>query len=266
MNISDNYLNSDIELDSAIKFSVLMCCNRDDGFLEEAINSVLKQSYKNFEFVIVLNNCTDELYRYVAEYSDPRILLARTKVGQLSFNLNYGANICTGEYIVRMDADDVCELNRLEITKEIIKTESYPDLIAGSAYLIDVDGVVVGFKKPVSSSSWMKEIYFKNPFLHPATTIKRETLLSQKGYLGGFQSEDYELWLRFLNVKNFRVYSTSEPFIRYRLSANQTKGSKLSYAEVCSHMLKFFLLYPSYRSFLGLLLSLCKFSFRPTKK
>ena len=82
-------------------FSVLMCCNRDDGFLDEALQSVLKQTYEDFEFLIILNNCSDELYKKILNVDDPRIVVHRTKIGQLSFNLNYGINLASRAYIDR---------------------------------------------------------------------------------------------------------------------------------------------------------------------
>lgn len=245
-------------------FSVVMCCNRDDGFLFKAIESVLEQSYSDFEFVIVLNRCTDQLYESVVAIDDLRIVLLRTEIGQLSFNLNVGVNAAKGKYIVRFDADDVCHVDRLKKTCELIEENPDLDMLAGSCRLIDEAGTIIG-SRILQSEDWRRKLKYINPFIHPAMVIKRDLILANKGYLGGYQSEDYDLWIRLSKVEGLKCVFTGFPMIDYRISAFQSKGSRLAYSEVASYFFREFLIRPDLQSFIGLFLTSLKAFFRSKK-
>ena len=89
-------------------FSFLMCVNQDQPFLDQAVDSMIAQDYKDeYEIVIVANNCLDALFEKLQGYAEKskNIRLFRTSIGQLAFNLNYGFDQAKGDYVVRMDAD-----------------------------------------------------------------------------------------------------------------------------------------------------------------
>jgi glycosyltransferase involved in cell wall biosynthesis len=255
-----------VELESAQRpfFSVLMCCNRDEGYLHQAIESVLAQSFSSFEFVIVLNRCTDDLYESVAAIKDPRILLFRTEIGQLPFNLNFGVNTAAGKYIVRFDSDDICHVDRLAESYKLIQNDPATDILAGSCRIIDATGNVVGTRL-VSEQDWRSKITYLNPFVHPAMVIRRDLILSARGYLGGFQSEDYDLWIRLAKRVDVKCVFTSFPMIDYRISDFQSKGSRQAYAEVASYFLREFLIEPSFKKVLSVFLSIVKVFFKSKK-
>lgn len=238
-------------------FSVVMCCNRDEDYIQQAIKSVLAQSFVFFEFIIVLNKCADELYESVAMIKDPRISLFRTEIGQLSFNLNLGVNNAKGKYIVRFDSDDVCHVDRLKETYSLIVKDPTVDIIAGSCRIINASGTVVGLRV-IKAQDWRSMIAYSNPFIHPAMAIRRDLILSARGYLGGFQSEDYDLWIRLAKRKDVKCAFTSFPMIDYRVSEFQSKGSRLAYAEVASYFLRELLVEPSFRRLFSLVVSVCK--------
>ena len=238
-------------------FSVVMCCNRDEGYIHQAIQSVLEQSFSFFEFVIVLNRCTDELYESVAAIQDSRIVLLRTEIGQLSFNLNVGVNSARGKFIVRFDSDDVCHIDRLEESYNIIIKDPETDIVAGSCRIIDADGNVVGSRVLVQHD-WRSRLAFANPFIHPATAIRRDLILSARGYLGGFQSEDYDLWMRLAKRRDVKCVFTSFPMIDYRVSDFQSKGSRQAYAEVASYFLRELLIEPGFKRLISLIVSVFK--------
>ncbi|WP_443690993.1 glycosyltransferase [Pseudomonas sp.] len=247
-------------------FSVLMCCNRDDGFLDEALQSVLKQTYEDFEFLIILNNCSDELYKKILNVDDPRIVVHRTKIGQLSFNLNYGINLASRAYIVRFDADDICHPDRLKETHKILTSDSEIDIIAGSCRLINDKGAVIGNVDLSKSLNWRSVLLRKNPFIHPALALRTDLIIKSRGYMGGFHSEDYELWLRMSDNENIKVAFTNFQMIDYRISEHQARGSKLGYAEVASYFLKRALLKPTLKNGCSVILSLYKFYFKGENK
>lgn len=245
-------------------FTILMCVNRDDGFLDEAINSILNQTYQDFEFIIVANNCTDKLWNSLQNYNDNRIKCYRTNIGQLSFNLNYGLNISIGEYIVRMDADDISLSDRLENLNLQIDKNGKPDVIGTSVLFIDENSTILNKYTP-PMKKFPQTIPFKNIFVHPTVAIKRATLIEEKGYLGGFQSEDYDLWIRLLRNKKYHLCNVDIVTLKYRISVNQSRGSRLPYAESASYCLREFLLKPRLIWLLGFMISSLKVFILPKK-
>ncbi|HGS4779582.1 glycosyltransferase [Vibrio cholerae] len=236
-------------------FSVVMCVHEDNPFLDEAIKSILNQTYSDFEFIIVANNCTDELYNKIRNYIDPRIRLFRTNIGQLSFNLNYAINIARGEFIIRMDSDDISLRNRLELSSGFI--ESDYDVIAFSCDYIDEYNNVIGGRHFVDDNASIRKIFLKNPIVHPATMIRKSVLLANRGYLGGFQSEDYDLWIR-LDRNKCRFYFSSKKVLEYRIREGQSKGSLLPYCEVSGYFIREFLLTLKFTYLLGFIFSVFK--------
>lgn len=229
------------------KYTVLMCCNRDDAFLMPAIDSVLGQTFSDFEFIIVLNACEDALYDKVVECSgrDRRVKVFRTRIAQLCFNLNYGLDKASGEYIIRFDADDICDKARIAVTDEIIAGNPAVDVLAGSCNVIDVNSNITGYIDISRNANWRKRLLVKNPFVHPAMAIRTSLLLEVGGYIGGTRTEDYDLWLRLARRPFLNVELSSYPMISYRIGANQSRGKRIGYAESASHLLREFLLRPS---------------------
>lgn len=234
-------------------FSFLMCVHEDNPFLDKAIRSVLDQDCNDFEFIIVANNCSDNLYDRLSNFDDVRIRLFRTSIGQLSFNLNYGVDKAKGEYIIRMDSDDICLSSRLSTCKRY-STGEY-DVVAFSAEIIDQNDCFIG--KRIIGSENERNLLYKNPIIHPAVMIKRESLIKARGYLGGFQSEDYDLWLRMYR-SSFKFHFSNEVVLRYRIHNAQSKGALLPYCEVSGYFIRDFLLYFKFRYFWGFVIASVK--------
>lgn len=235
-------------------FSVVLCVHEDNPYLDRAINSILEQEYdKKFEFIIVANNCSNELFEKLKQYKDRRIKLYRTVIGQLSFNLNYAINKAIGEYIIRMDSDDVSLPERLTICEKYIDKA---DVIAFSSNIIDEDDNIID-ERILSSSNFSKKLMFKNPIIHPAVMIKKTAILKARGYLGGFQSEDYDLWLR-MDKQKATFLLVKEKVLNYRISSIQSKGSLLPYCEISGYFWRDFLLTFNPKYLLGWILTVGK--------
>ncbi|KQP14325.1 glycosyltransferase family A protein [Pseudorhodoferax sp. Leaf267] len=234
-------------------FTVLMCAHRDDDFVMPAVQSVLQQTDANFELLIVLNGCPDSLPARLQALGDPRIVLHRTAIRQLGFNLNVGAQLARGQYLVRFDADDLCHPERLQRTREILAQHPDADLVAGSCRRISVTGEVIGHLDV--GGDWRRALNWKNPFVHPAVAIRRDCLLRMRGYAGGLHSEDYELWLRMAEEPDIRVVTSSFPMIDYRTSPQQASGTVRGYAEVAGYMWTSFLARPRPGRLLGVMVA-----------
>ena len=117
--------------------SVILPVNRDDGFLDEAVNSIVNQTYKDFELLIIANGCSDVLWKKVESWKirDTRIKIHRLPFAGLAFAPNYGISVALGDYISRMDSDDIALSNKLE--KQINFLLAHPEIDVLGSYSID---------------------------------------------------------------------------------------------------------------------------------
>jgi len=183
--------------------SVLMSVFNGEKYLRQSIESILNQTYKNFEFIVVNDGSFDKtgeiLKEYKAKDSRIKIITNEANIG-LTKSLNKALALAQGEYIARQDADDVSLSQRLE--KQIGFLEKNPEIkILGTfALLINHNGKVLGKGiKPVSHLNIQKSLIRANPFIHSSVIIERETLNRFGGYNERFKTnQDYELWFRIL--------------------------------------------------------------------
>lgn len=252
------------------KFSVLFCVNKDHAFLDAAIDSVLNQSYKDFEFLIAANNCSNELYikLQIYEKSDTRIKLYRTNIGQLTFNLNYLANIATGDYLVRMDSDDICLPERFKILHDFANNSNDRFDVIGSGYtIIDENNKKIYDVIPPQTMLAIKlKAMIGNPFCHPTVMLKRQWLINMKGYSGGFASEDKELWIRAI-TQNAQLTNIPNILLNYRIHSDQSSRSVAGYIDSVNYWLNSIFAYKNlsilFYSLLGYILSIIKILLLP---
>ncbi len=244
--------------------SVVMCVNRGNPFLAQAVASVLSQDDCDFEFLIAANACSDAL---IAELNslvsnDARVCIFRTAIGQLAFNLNYLADLAKGDYLVRMDSDDICEPNRLAVLRQSL-AEHPVDVLGSWANKINDEGLFIEqFRLPVNHAEIVRKLPYGTVFCHPTVAIRRGFLLGLHGYLGGFVSEDTDLWLRAVRqggtFRNVPAYLLS-----YRVHSGQSSGSRRGYAEVAGHWLRELLTVPSWYVTKGFAIAMLKCLFVP---
>lgn len=220
------------------EITVILCVKNGGNFLHQCIESILNQTYSNFEFLIIQNGSTDNSNEIIESFDDKRIKLYKTNITQLSFNLNYGLNQAKGIYIARIDADDIAHPQRFEKQIGIIQEFNY-DVVGSNINCINEQG---DYKKtiyfPENNEKIRRNILFKSVLAHPSIMVKKDTLLSASGYLGGRYAQDYDLWLRLMRNKAIQFYNIQESLIQYRVHLNQTKGNKNSYGEVAGYFLK----------------------------
>lgn len=160
--------------------SVIMPCYNANGYLEEAIKSILKQSYKNFELIIVNDGSTDESPETIKKLAkiDKRIIAIHLRKNQgESVAANIGYRKSKGEFIARMDADDVAYPNRLE--KQVKFLQSHPQhiLVGTQVNVIDKQGEIIGKKLyPLKHEDIFKQFAYFLPFSHPSIMLRRSLL------------------------------------------------------------------------------------------
>ncbi|MEM4406818.1 MAG: glycosyltransferase [Candidatus Methanomethylicaceae archaeon] len=182
------------------KVSVIMSVHNGEVFLEQAIDSVLGQSFQEFEFVIVDDASTDRTWDICAECAvyDHRIILLRNSnnIG-LTQSLNRAIEVSKGEYIARQDADDISVSSRLE--KQVQFLGENPDVgVVGTwvAY-VDEKGKITGYWRPPTSPEVIKwNLLFGTCVAHPSVIMRKQLILKERYNPTYRYAQDYDLWLR----------------------------------------------------------------------
>ncbi|EGZ3996378.1 glycosyltransferase, partial [Salmonella enterica subsp. enterica serovar Wichita] len=168
-----------------------------------------------------------------------QVKVIETCIGQLGFSLNLAISQSNYDIIARMDSDDIAHPDRLE--KQITYLEKNNlDLVGTAINLIDENDIFLGLRTYPQKNEIFKKIIFKNPFAHPSVMFRKAFFLKHRGYSGGFNSEDYDLWLR-MRDSTPRWDNMEEPLLNYRIHSNSTQRSKLAYYECASYSLREFL-------------------------
>ncbi|MFI5252434.1 MAG: glycosyltransferase family 2 protein [Bacteroidota bacterium] len=200
------------------KVSVIIPMFNAERFLRSAVESVLGQTFADFECIIIDDGSTDSSEQIIRSYHDSRIKLLRNSNNLgITKSLNKGISESIGKYICRMDADDMCVPDRL--LKQVTYLDSHLDVaVVGSwVILIDTQGRNIGTEQyPGSSADIMNQIFTHNPFAHSSVMIRRTVLDICGNYSANFlHNEDYDLWLRI--AARFPVANIEEPLIMRRI-------------------------------------------------
>ncbi len=202
--------------------SVIMCTyNEDLKWIKESVESVLNQTYKNLEFIIVLDNPSNtELKNLLESYKkrDNRIklLINEENMGVVKSS-NRAIKACRGEYIARMDADDISEIDRLVLQKSYLELNNL-DFVFSGIKCIDEDSTVKyeTHKRSMDDKKLRKLFRIVNISYHPTWFMKKEVYDNLKGYREIRYTEDYDLTLRALN-KGYIIGRMNQNIARYRI-------------------------------------------------
>ena len=204
-----------------IKLSILMPAFNVAAYIDQAIVSILDQTFSEFELIIVNDGSTDSTEAIVRSYHDPRIILINQSNKGIAASLNLGLRSAKAEYIARFDADDICYPERLRKQYEFMI--SHPDyiIIGSTADYIDENGDYVFTNElPAYSNEAIKDICKKHcPFIHSSVMYKKQLAIHLGGYNEHAHSfEDHLLWRSVL--QNGKAINFPEPLIQVRLNAN----------------------------------------------
>jgi len=200
------------------KVSVVMSVYNGEKYLREAIESILNQSFREFEFIIVNDGSTDKTTEIIGSYNDSRIAIINNEknIG-LTKSLNKGLKIVKGEYVARMDADDISLPERLEKQVKFLDSHKNVGLVGAPPILIDERGNGLRLIKMKTKSEEIKKGLWKgNQFCHGSVMFRKECLEKAGFYREEFKTaQDYDLWLRiseFWNIANLK-----EPLYNLRI-------------------------------------------------
>lgn len=198
------------------KVSVLMPVYNGESFLKEAIDSIIQQTYTDWELVIINDGSIDGSGQIVRSYTDTRIKyhINESNLGLIA-TLNKGISICKGQYIARMDADDISEPNRIEKQIEFLDKNSDYALCGCQAKIIDNDGNTKSSILNMYDNEYLQiNLLFSVPFIHPGVTI-RASVLKENHYSTDYKhAEDYDLWCKI--AKNHKIHNLPDFLLKYR--------------------------------------------------
>lgn len=205
------------------KISVIMGVKNGERFLRESVESILVQTFNDFEFIIVDDGSTDATSEILKEYvaRDPRVkIITNVQNLGLTKSLNIGVRAARGEYIARMDADDISLPERFE--KQVKFLDEHPDhaLVGSWAEVIDEKGNKIGkFEYPTEDAELKKILIKINPFIHASIMMRRNAL----GQIGLYDEawrygQDYELYFRLASVA--KIANLPEFLLKHRVDAD----------------------------------------------
>lgn len=222
------------------KVTVLMPVHNGEKYLREAVDSILGQTFRDFEYIVVDDASTDRSYEIARSYTDPRVVLVRNERNLgLTVSLNRGLELARGEYVARMDCDDVSLPERLE--RQVAFMDAHPDVGACSTWSLDIDhaGNVIGRRElPVGEE--LNNFYWRrSPLIHPAAMFRFDREDGPRYDPACRYAQDYDLWFR-IRVRR-RLANLPEHLLLYRVHDESITGSRFDaqlrscYEVFCRH-------------------------------
>lgn len=202
--------------------------NPNMELLKQALDSIDRQTYKDFELILINDGCDNKLLlellgNYNYKYT---VIENRTNLG-LTKSLNIGLKKCNGKYIARHDADDLMEENRLEKQVDFMENNTDIACVFSNAKRVDISGNVVSVDTTDNNSSLVRRlVYGGNCLYHSSLMIRKEVLEDLNGYDEKIvYAQDYDLYLRLIN--KYKIYKISEPLICFRTDNYITKSKSI---------------------------------------
>ena len=205
---------------------------KDEEILRQAVNSILNQSYSNFEFIIWDDGSSKEEAKVVQalEKLDDRIIVMRREENKgLAFSLNECIWHAKGKYIARMDADDISLRCRLEKQVDFLENNLEYGWCGCNTELFDSDGV--WGERPYPEIPKMNDYYKFSPYAHPSVMFRAELFDEGRGYLAceeTLRCEDYEIFMHLIQ-KGQRGYNLQENLFQYRETKDSYRKRKTKY-------------------------------------
>ena len=201
--------------------SVVMPVYNGEKYLKEAIDSILSQTYKDFEFIILNDGSTDNSLKIIKKYiqKDARVILITRENRGLITSLNEGIKKAQGRYIARMDADDISLPTRFKEQVKFMEDNKDISICGTSIILFNESGNIKPVKYPTSDSDIKFILMFTSAFAHPSVMMKRDIFMKLK-YEHYKYAEDYKLWID-IALAGYKMGNLDEVLLRYRIHSQQ---------------------------------------------
>ena len=213
---------------------ILLPIKKDSRFLEEAVNSLIKQTYTNWVLVAIIDfdDLLSEKFLLKTIQKEQLIIVKEHRFVNLSRTLNVGLQHCKNNLTARMDADDICHPNRLKKQVDLFSHVDNKTLVlcGSQANIIDQNNNPVGsIKVPTSHKRIVRRLLLRNSFVHPSVMFRTEVVRELQYDENVLMAQDYELWLRCA-MKN-KVINLDEKLISYRLHGDNQSLERLPFSD-----------------------------------
>ncbi|MBQ6214577.1 MAG: glycosyltransferase family 2 protein [Oscillospiraceae bacterium] len=210
--------------------SIIMAAYNAEKTISQAIDSVLQQTYSEFE-LIVINDCsTDRTADIVKAYSDSRIRFIENKENQgVSKTRHAGALAAKGDWIAILDSDDMWTADKLE-KQVLLQEKTKAELLYTGSSFIKADGTPIDWVMRVPEVLDYKNLLKQNLLSNSSSLVKKELFLNNETIDDGLH-EDFACWLKILKT-GIKAYGVDEPLLIYRLTSTSKSGNKFRAAKM----------------------------------
>jgi glycosyltransferase involved in cell wall biosynthesis len=202
-----------------VPVTVLMPVYNCANYVGEAVESILAQTYRDFEFLIVNDGSTDASEHVIRAFGDPRVRIISQRNAGVSQALNTGIAHARGKFIARFDADDICMPTRLEEQMNFMLGHKDHVMVGSDAeYVSDAGEHIFSYTSPAHADAEIRErIYQRNPFIHSAVLLPKQLLVECGGYDPRAHTfEDHLLWVKV--IARGKVHNIPRPLVKVRLN------------------------------------------------
>jgi len=220
------------------EISVIMTAYNETRFISESIDSVLNQSFRDFELIIINDRSTDDTYEKIKTYNDKRIVLLNNEknLGRAR-SRNRGLKIAQGKYIAILDAGDIALRYRLEKQYTYLESNQEIFLLGSGAYNIDTKSRIISSFHPIlSTDNIPKALEKENCIYHITVMFRNEGFFYREKFL---YAQDYDLYLRII-LANKKICNLKEILGSYRIDCNSvshnSRGRQLLFAQKSREM------------------------------
>lgn len=206
--------------------------SNNEEMIRSAIDSILNQTFKDFEFIICDDGSTDgtyELVKRLTEHDDRVVLIQNEKNSGLAYSLNHCLSIAKGEYIARMDADDISLPERLEKEVAFLDNNKEFAIVGCNVKFFNSNGI--WGKRCLPEFPKKASFLFTSPFVHPSILVRAEVMTALCGYRVAketLRTEDYDLFMRMYS-KGYKGYNLQTELYCFREDKNAYKRRAYKY-------------------------------------
>lgn len=216
-----------------IMISVILPAYNNAAYINYSVKSILSQTFKNFELLIVDDGSFDNSEEVINSFKDTRIVYVKRKHEGLAETLNFGLQKASFDWVARMDADDICLPSWLENELAIFKKYNGKKIISCQRAFFEKNKIKYIINDKLNSDLIKKKLLLHSFISHPGVMYNKNIILTNGGYRGNVY-EDYDLWLRLRNKVSFYIVPKVLIFMRIRKdslsSKNYSKNRKIHYA------------------------------------